>query len=148
MNSLKQTKFYFLLFGYILLLPYRFPSPPIDSILPSVYVSPLKLHPAIRINLHGVSDSVLFRNHLKVRLSPLKVTCTKNSRSKYRRRVVYPSISTDSIRVLSLEEKDCGMQYVGQTCRFLKTRFSEHYRRINTEYWRCKYINGSTTSVK
>ena len=22
------------------------------------------------------------------------------------------------------------MQYVGQTCRFLKTRFSEHYRRI------------------
>ena len=33
MNSLKQSKFYFLLFGYILLLPYRFPSPPIDIIL-------------------------------------------------------------------------------------------------------------------
>ena len=24
------------------------------------------------------------------------------------------------------------MQYVGQTCRFLKTRFSEHYRRIKS----------------
>ena len=23
-----------------------------------------------------------------------------------------------------------GLQYVGQTCRFLKTRFSEHYRRM------------------
>ena len=32
--------------------------------------------------------------------------------------------------VLFREEKDCGMQYAGQTCRFLKTRFSEHYRRI------------------
>ena len=24
------------------------------------------------------------------------------------------------------------MQYVGQTCRFLKTRFSEHYRRTKS----------------
>ena len=38
--------------------------------------------------------------------------------------------STDVIYVISWEEKDRGMQYVGQTCRFLKSRFSEHYRRI------------------
>ena len=43
-----------------------------NSILPSVYVSSLKLHSATKINLHGVSDSALFRNHLKVRFSPLK----------------------------------------------------------------------------
>ena len=43
-----------------------------NSMLPSVYVSPLKLHSATKINLHGVSDSALFRNHLKVRLSALK----------------------------------------------------------------------------
>ena len=61
--------------------------------LPSVYVSPLKLHSATKINLHGVSDSALFRNHLKVRLSPLKSPVLRNSRSKYRRSVVYPSIS-------------------------------------------------------
>ena len=61
--------------------------------LPSVYVSPLKLHSATKINLHGVSDSALFKNHLKVRLSPLKSPVLRNSRSKYRRSVVYPSIS-------------------------------------------------------
>ena len=61
--------------------------------LPSVNFSPLKLHLATKINLHGVSDSALFRNHLKVRLSPLKSPVLRNSRSKYRRSVVYPSIS-------------------------------------------------------
>ena len=64
-----------------------------NSMLPSVYVSPLKLHSATKINLHGVSDSALFRNHLKVCLSPLKSPVLRNSRSKYRRSVVYPSIS-------------------------------------------------------
>ena len=34
-----------------------------NSMLPSVYVSPLKLHLATKINLHGVSDSALFRKH-------------------------------------------------------------------------------------
>ena len=64
-----------------------------NSMLPSVYVSPLKLHSATKINLHGVSESALFRNLLKVRLSPLKSPVLRNSRSKYRRSVVYPSIS-------------------------------------------------------
>ena len=36
-----------------------------NSMLPSVNVSPLKLHSATKINLHGVSDSALFSNHLK-----------------------------------------------------------------------------------
>ena len=52
-----------------------------NFMLPSVYVSPLKLHLATKINLHGVSDSVLFRIHLKVRLSPLKSSVLRNSRS-------------------------------------------------------------------
>ena len=64
-----------------------------NSMLPTVYVSPLKLHSATKINLHGVSDSALFRNHLKVHLSPLKSPVLRNSRSKYRRYVVYLSIS-------------------------------------------------------
>ena len=70
-----------------------------NSMLPSVYVSPLKLHLATKINLHGVSDSALFRNHLKVRLSPLKSPVLRNSMSKYRRSVVYPSISKCNARV-------------------------------------------------
>ena len=64
-----------------------------NVMLPSIYISPLKLHSATKINLHGVSYSALFRNHFKVRLSPLKSPVRRNSRSKYRGRVVYPSIS-------------------------------------------------------
>ena len=46
------------------------------------------------------------------------------------------------------------MQYVGQTCRFLKTRFSEHYRRTkkprkidNFLYMHFKQTNHSTSSI-
>ena len=95
MNSLKKVK--------ILLSPLRSHSASsiqipqstnrYNSMLPSVYVSPLKLHSATKINLHGVSASAIFRNHLKVRLSPLKSPILRNARSKYRRSVVYPSIS-------------------------------------------------------
>ena len=62
--------------------------------------------------------------------------------------------STDVIYVLSWEEKDCGMQYVGQTCRFLKTWFSEHYRQTkkprkidNFLYRHFKQTNHSTSSI-
>ena len=95
MNSQKTVK--------ILLFPLQFHSASsiqipqstnrCNSLLPSVYGLPLKLHPATKINLHGVSDSALFRNHLKVRLSSLKSPVLRTSRSKYRRSVVYSSIS-------------------------------------------------------
>ena len=46
------------------------------------------------------------------------------------------------------------MQYVGQSCRFLKTRFSQHYRRIkkpckidNFFYRHFKQTNHSTSSI-
>ena len=42
-----------------------------NFMLPFVYVSPLKLHSATKINLYLVSDTALFRNHLKVCLSPV-----------------------------------------------------------------------------
>ena len=95
MNSLKTVK--------ILLSPLQLHSAPsiqipqssnrYNSILPSVYVSPLKLFSATKIDLHGVSDSALFGNHFKVCLSPLKSPALRNSRSKYRRSVVYPFIA-------------------------------------------------------
>ena len=62
--------------------------------------------------------------------------------------------STDVIYVLSWEEKDCGMQYDCQTCRFLKTRFSGHYHRTkkprkieNFLYRHFKRTNHSTSSI-
>ena len=100
MNSLKTVK--------ILLSPLRLHSASsiqipqstnrYNSLLPSVYVSPLKLHSSTKINLHGVSDSALFKKHLKVCLFPLKSPVIRNSRSKYRRSVVYPSLSKCSAR--------------------------------------------------
>ena len=62
-----------------------------NSMLSTVYVSPLKLYSATKINLHRISGSTLFRNHLKVRISPLKSPVFRNSRSKYRKSVIYPS---------------------------------------------------------
>ena len=62
-----------------------------NSMLSTVYVSPLKLYSATKINLHRISGSTLFRNHLKVRISPLKSPVFRNSRSKYRKSVTYPS---------------------------------------------------------
>ena len=56
-----------------------------SSMLPYVYVSPLKLYSATKINLHGISGSNHLRNHLIVRISPLKSPVRRNSRSKYRR---------------------------------------------------------------
>ena len=78
-----------------------------NSMLPSVYVSPLKLHSATKINLHGVSDSVLFRHLLKVRLSPLKSPVLRNSRSKYRRSVMHPSISKCNAKRCSCCKHSC-----------------------------------------
>ena len=61
--------------------------------LPSVNVSHLKLHSTTKVNLHGVSNSALFRNHLKVCLSPLKSPVLRTYRNEYRRSVVYLSMS-------------------------------------------------------
>ena len=60
-----------------------------NSTLPTVYVSPLKLYSASKINLHGISGSSLFRNHFKVRISPVKSPVLRNYRSNYRRSVMY-----------------------------------------------------------
>ena len=61
--------------------------------LPFVYVSPLRLYSATKMNLHEISGSTFFRNHLKVYISPLKSPVLRNSMSKYRRSVMYSSIS-------------------------------------------------------
>ena len=42
------------------------------SLLPTVNVSPLKLHCVSSINLYGASNYNIFCNHLRIRLSPIK----------------------------------------------------------------------------
>ena len=43
-----------------------------NSLLPTVNVSPLKLHSVSSINLYGASNYNIFSNHLRIRLSPIK----------------------------------------------------------------------------
>ena len=43
-----------------------------NSVLPTVNVTPLKLHSVSSINLHGASNNNIFRNRLRIRRSPLK----------------------------------------------------------------------------
>ena len=43
-----------------------------NSLLPTVKVSHLKLHSVSSINLYGASNYNIFRNHLRIRLSPIK----------------------------------------------------------------------------
>ena len=43
-----------------------------NSLLPTVNVSPLKLHSVLSINLYRASTYNIVRNHLRIRLSPIK----------------------------------------------------------------------------
>ena len=61
-----------------------------NSLLPVVKVSPLKLHSVSYINLYGASNYNILRNHLRIRLSPIKFLKYKNL---YKRNSMYPNIS-------------------------------------------------------
>ena len=60
-----------------------------NSLLPTVNVSPLKLHFVSSINLYGASNYNIFSNHFRIRLSPIKSPILL----KYKRNSMYPNIS-------------------------------------------------------
>ena len=64
-----------------------------NSLLPTVNVSPLKLHSASSINLYGASNYNVFRNHLKIRLSPIKSSILLKYKNPYKMNSMYLNIS-------------------------------------------------------
>ena len=64
-----------------------------NSLLPTVNVSPLKLHSVSSINLYGASNYNIFRNHLRIRLSPIKSPIFLKYKNPYKRNSMYPNIS-------------------------------------------------------
>ena len=67
-----------------------------NSLLPTVDVSPLKLHSVSFINLYGASNYNIFRNHLRIRLSPIKSPILLKYKNPYKRNSMYsmyPDIS-------------------------------------------------------
>ena len=64
-----------------------------NSLLPTVNVSPLKLHSVSSINLFGASNYNIFSNHLRIRLSPIKSPILLKYKNPYKRNSMYPNIS-------------------------------------------------------
>ena len=62
-------------------------------LLPTVRVTPLNLFSASTVNLHGASNSNMFRNNLQIRLSPLKSPILRKYINPFKRPGMYPSIS-------------------------------------------------------
>ena len=59
----------------------------------TVNVSPLKLHSVSSINLYGASNYNSFRNHLRIRLFPIKSPRLLKYKNPYKRNSMYPNIS-------------------------------------------------------
>ena len=64
-----------------------------QNLLPTVRVTPLNLFLASTVNLHGASNSNMFRNNLQIRLSPLKSPILRKYINPFKRPGMNPSIS-------------------------------------------------------
>ena len=64
-----------------------------NSLLPTVNVSPSKLHSVSSKNLYGASNNNIFRNHLRIRLSQIKSPILLKYKNPYKRNSMYPNIS-------------------------------------------------------
>ena len=120
----------------------------LNSLLPTVNISPLKLHSVSSINLYGASNYNSFSNHLRIRLSPIKSPILLKYKNPYKRNSLYPNISKCNAKsctccnhlicrsaiISSVNHRQFSvvnsMQYVGQTKRALKTRFKLHLLKI------------------
>ena len=65
----------------------------LNSLLPTVNVSPLQLHSVSSINLYDASNYNIFRNHLRIRLPPIKSPLLLKYKNPYKRNSMYPNIS-------------------------------------------------------
>ena len=59
----------------------------------TVRIPPFNLFSASTVNLHGASNSNMFRNYLQIRLSPLKSPILRKCINPFKRPGMYPSIS-------------------------------------------------------
>ena len=64
-----------------------------STMLPSIKIRPLKILSASSVNLHGITNSNVFHNNLRIRLSPLKSPILRKHTNPFKRCGMYPSIS-------------------------------------------------------
>ena len=64
-----------------------------NTMLPSIKILPFNIHSASSVNLHGITNSNVFHNNLRLRLSPLKSPILRKYTNPFKRCGMYPSIS-------------------------------------------------------
>ena len=63
------------------------------TLIPAVRLRPLNLLSASSVNLHGLANTGIFHNNLRVMLSPLKSQVLRKYSNPFKRPGIYPSIS-------------------------------------------------------
>ena len=64
-----------------------------NTMLPSIKIHPLNILSASSVNLHGITNSNVFHNNFRIRLSPLKPPILRRYTNPFKRCGMYPSIS-------------------------------------------------------
>ena len=64
-----------------------------NTMLPSITIRPLNIRLASSVNLHGITNSNVFHNNLRIRLSPLKSPNLRKHTNPFKRCGMYSSIS-------------------------------------------------------
>ena len=64
-----------------------------NTMLPSIKICPLNILSASSVNLHGITNSNVFHNNLRIRPSPLKSPILRKYTNPFKRCGMYPSIS-------------------------------------------------------
>ena len=64
-----------------------------NTMLPSIKIRPLNILSASSVNLHGITNSNVFHNNLRIRLSPLKSPILRKYTNPFKRCGMYPCIS-------------------------------------------------------
>ena len=63
------------------------------TLIPALRLRPLNLLSASSVNLHGLANTSIFHNNLRVMLSPLKSPVLRKYSNPFKRPGMYPSIS-------------------------------------------------------
>ena len=64
-----------------------------NTMLPSIKIPPLNTLSASSVNLHGITNSNVFHNNHRIRLSPLQSPILRKYTNPFKRCGMYPSIS-------------------------------------------------------
>ena len=63
------------------------------TLIPALRLRPLNLLSASTVSLHGLANTSIFHNNLRVMLSPLKSPVLRKYSNPFKRPGIYPSIS-------------------------------------------------------